>query len=384
MHILVYMNRSDSGERRPLPMSPKRLAFINCLKRLSTKPEAEEHYIRWAEQWTKARGHESPERTTQYFEALSKGTSIIDWQYRQAVEAAHILAVDVMQLPWATGFNWSSISDQARNLPQEHRTHARETIRVPSVVKELPAIGEDGIISEAEELPATILVLRRAMRLRKMAVATEQAYVGWNARFIRFCHRRLNKPARLAGPDGVTEYLNYLVLHRQVAASTQKQALNAMVFLLKRVFGIEEFDLDINHARQHRRPPVVMTRQEVQSVFAHLEDPWKLIAQVMYGSGLRLMEAMQLRVKDIDFGQGNIAIHDAKGGKHRMVPLPRALEERLRVHLEKEKSKHEQDLASGHGEVHLPESFLRKTPGAARKWCWPYMKKGRLFTGRKT
>ena len=113
-----------------------------------------------------------------------------------------------------------------------------------------------------------------------------------------------------------------------------------MVFLLKQVFGHAAFDLDYHYARQYRRPPVVMTRDEVQRVFAHLEDPWKLIAQVMYGSGLRLMEAIRLRVKDIDFGQGTIAIHDGKGGKHRMVPLPRALEHPLQDYLAKLRHEH--------------------------------------------
>jgi integron integrase len=145
-----------------------------------------------------------------------------------------------------------------------------------------------------------------------------------------------------------------------------------MVFLVRHVFGVLEFSLEIAPGRQSRRPPVVMTRDEVKKVFAHLEDPWKLIAQVMYGSGLRLMEAMRLRVKDIDFGQGHIAIHDAKGGKHRMVPLPRALENRLTEHLKLERAKHEQDLAGGAGEVHLPESFLRKSPTGARQWCWQW------------
>ncbi len=298
---------------------------------------------------------------------------IADWQFRQAVDAARILAMDVLRLEWAKRYNWSSVSDQARNLPIDHRTHARETIRVESVVGDLPTQEQSKDLDESQELELTIPVLRKAMRLRKMAIATEQAYVGWNQRFIRFCHRREQKPARTAGPDGASAYLRYLALERNVAASTQKQALNAMVFLLKQVFGHGEFDLDYHYARQYRRPPVVMTRDEVQRVFAHLEDPWKLIAQVMYGSGLRLMEAMRLRVKDIDFGQGTIAIHDGKGGKHRMVPLPRALEHRLQDYLAKVRHEHLQQLAAGVGEAHIPESFLGKSPNCATQWIWQWV-----------
>ncbi len=355
-------------------LSPKRRAFMNGLRREGIADKAHPYYVRWAEQWTKARGHESESRTRAFFEALvGRGDQIADWQFRQAVDSARMLAMDVLRLDWAKSFNWSSVSDQARSLPSEHRTHARETIRVESVVGDLPSEEESKDLNESQELELTIPVLRKAMRLRKMAIATEQAYVGWNQRFIRFCHQRQKQPARIAGPDAASAYLKYLALERNVAASTQKQALNAMVFLLKQVFGHGEFDLDFHYARQYRRPPVVMTREEVQKVFAHLEDPWKLIAQVMYGSGLRLMEAMRLRVKDVDFGQGTIAIHDGKGGKHRMVPLPRALEGRLEEYLKKAKVWHEHDLAKGAGESHLSESLRRKYPNAAKEWPWQWV-----------
>lgn len=355
-------------------VSPKRRAFIQCLKLERIQEKALPHYIRWAESWSKARGHESLKRTTEYFEALiARGDRIADWQFRQAVDAARVLAMDVMRLDWARDFNWSAMADRARNLPTDHRTHARETIRVESVLADLPSEEESKHLKEPQELELTIPVLRKAMRLRKMAIATEQSYVGWNQRFIRFCHRRQGQPARIAGPDGASAYLKYLALERGVAASTQKQALNAMVFLLKQVFGIGEFQLDYHYARQYRRPPVVMTRDEVKAVFAHLEDPWKLIAQVMYGSGLRLMEAMRLRVKDLDFGQGTIAIHDGKGGKHRMVPLPRALEHRLQDYLAQVRHQHLQHLAAGVGEAHIPESFLRKSPNCATQWIWQWV-----------
>jgi len=172
----------------------------------------------------------------------------------------------------------------------------------------------------------------------------------------------------------MTAYLDYLVLERNVAPATQKQALNAMAFLTKKVFGIDDFTLDhVTPARGGRRPPVVMTREEVRSVIAHLEDPWKLAAQLMYGSGLRIMECMRLRVKDLDFGQGTITIHDGKCNKHRVVPLPRALEPALLSYLATAREKHLQDLAVGAGEVHMPEGLLRKWPNASREWAWQYV-----------
>jgi len=116
-----------------------------------------------------------------------------------------------------------------------------------------------------------------------------------------------------------------------------------------------------------------MTREEVRALIAHLENPWKLAAQLMYGSGLRVMETLRLRVKDIDFGQGTITIHDGKGGRHRLVPLPKALEGRLREHLASNREKHLQDLAVGAGDVHVPEALLRKWPNASREWPWQYL-----------
>ncbi|HEX5790943.1 MAG TPA: phage integrase N-terminal SAM-like domain-containing protein, partial [Luteolibacter sp.] len=343
------------------------------LEQLGIPPKVSPYYLRWAETWMKALGHQSAERNRAWFEALGRSPNLSDWQFRQAVDAARILAHDVLALSWAAVFDWNGLLDQAVNLPPDHRTLARETIRVPALVGELPPPEQAAQLNEAQELELTLPLLRRAIRLAKLAVATEQTYLYWNARYLRYCHRKLGRPARLASPDGAESYLNFLALERNVAPATQKQALNAMVFLLKRVFGIEEFQFDITRAREYRRPPVVLTRDEVRSIFAHLEEPWKLIAQIMYGSGLRLMEAMRLRVKDVDFGQGTIAIHDGKGGKHRVVPLPKAIEAKLNAYLVAQHTKHLKDLEGGAGEVHLPESFLRKSPGAARQWCWQWL-----------
>jgi integrase len=130
-----------------------------------------------------------------------------------------------------------------------------------------------------------------------------------------------------AGPPAISAYLEYLALERRVSPRTQKLALNAMVFLTRRVHQVEEFDLEVIPARTGpRRPPVVLSRREVREVFGRLQDPWRLIAELLYGSGLRQIEGLRLRVKDLDFDRGVIAVHDGKGGKHRLVPLPQALE----------------------------------------------------------
>lgn len=358
----------------PSTASRARRDFLRRIAALPIKPTARTHYVRWAESWTKARGHQSPQRTSDYFHALGRSTHLADWQYRQAVDAARILACDVLSVPWASSFDWSGLSDQARSLQPDHRTLARETIRIRADLHASPLPSPQQAANAETELKKLMDSLRRAIRIRNMAVATEETYVHWNRRFTRFYFKTLGQSPQTAGPPAITAYLNFLALERNVAPATQKQALNAMAFLMKNVLGIEEFTLDnITPARGARRPPAVMTREEVRSVFARLEDPWKLIAQVMYGSGLRLMEAMRLRVKDLDFGQGTITIHDGKGGRHRVVTLPVALEKRLTEHLTRLREKHLQDLAVGAGDVHMPEALLRKWPNATREWCWQYL-----------
>lgn len=368
------MSLSSAQERPGQNISPARMKFLQHIAALPIKPAARDYYVRWAEAWTKARGHQSPERTRAFFDALGRSSSIADWQFRQAVDAARILACDILTIPWASSFDWQALSDQAQSLQLDHRTLARETIRVRSGLPSSPLPSAELVADADAELTQVIDSLRRMIRLKNMAVATEETYVYWNRRFIRFCFQMFGQSPRAIGPSAITAYLDFLALERNVAPATQKQALNAMAFLMKNVLGIEEFTLDhITPARGQRRPPVVMTREEVRSVFARLEDPWKLIAQVMYGSGLRLMEAMRLRVKDLDFGQGTITIHDGKGGRHRVVTLPVALEQRLTEHLARLREKHLQDLAVGAGDVHMPESLLRKWPNASREWCWQYI-----------
>jgi len=355
-------------------VSDARQKFIRRIAELPIKPVARDYYVRWAESWTKARGHQSPERTQAYFDALGRSTHLADWQFRQAVDAARILACDVLTIPWASAFDWRGLSDQARSLEPDHRTLARESIPVRANLPPSPALSPQQVAVAEAELKRLIDSLRRMIRIQNKAMATEETYVYWNCRFIRFCFHMLGQSPKVIGPPAITAYLDFLALERNVAPATQKQALNAMAFLMKNVLGIEEFTLDhITPARGQRRPPVVMTREEVRSVFAHLEDPWKLAAQIMYGSGLRVMETLRLRVKDFDFGQGTITVHDGKGGKHRVVTLPKAIEQRLQQHLAKAREKHLQDLAVGAGDVHMPEALLRKWPNAPREWCWQYL-----------
>ena len=356
-------------------VTPARLNFLQRLESLAVRPAARDYYVRWAEAWLKAHGNRSADTTSAYFDALGRSTHLADWQYRQAVDAARILACEVLLRPWAASFDWQGLADQAKSLEPSHRTLGRECIQVRAVLPPPPPPDPTNPLPETgAEVERIVDALRRAIRLGGLAFATEQTYVHWCIRFTRFCLERLRQTPHSGGTAAITAYLDYLALEGQVSPSTQKQALNAIVFLTRKVFGIQEFTIEKpTAANGNRRPPVVLSRREVAAVFAHLAQPWKLAAQLMYGSGLRVIECMRLRVKDLDFDQGTITIHDGKGGKHRVVPLPKALESRLREHLQETREKHRQDLAAGAGEVHMPEALARKYPNACREWYWQYL-----------
>ncbi len=200
---------------------------------------------------------------------------------------------------------------------------------------------------------------------------TEQAYVHWTGRYIEFHQHR--HPRELAEGD-VNQFLTSLAVKQHVAASTQNQALSAILFLYERVL---EQPLDriegVVRARRPKRLPVVLTVDEVSRVLAHLHgDKW-LIAMLLYGGGLRLLEALRLRVKDLDFERGEITVREGKGDKDRVTTMPRAVAHPLQNHLQHVQAIHQQDVAEGFGRVELPHALARKYPNANREWIWQYV-----------
>jgi len=218
--------------------------------------------------------------------------------------------------------------------------------------------------------PKLLDQVRDVIRRKHYSIRTEQAYVDWIKRFIIYHDKR--HPSEMAEEE-VTEFLTHLARDRHVAPSTQNQALSALLFLYKEVLKHEIGWLDkVERARKPAKLPVVLSRAEVKRVFAHLHGTPKLMAGLLYGSGLRLMECVRLRVKDIDFELAQITVRDAKGGKDRITMLPLNLAEPLQRHLRRTKAQHEQDLEDGFGRVNLPFAIGRKFPNAAREWAWQY------------
>ena len=211
---------------------------------------------------------------------------------------------------------------------------------------------------------------RAAMRLRRLSPRTEEAYLGWMLRYYEFHGRR--HPAAL-GPEHVTAFLNDLATRRRVAASTQNQALAAILFLYREVLGRDLPWLDgLVRAKRPARLPVVLEREEVRALLSHLDGMPRLMATLLYGSGLRLLECCRLRVKDVDLARHQLLVRSGKGGRDRATMLPAAIEAELASHLERMREQHRGDLSRDAGWVELPDALTRKLPSAGREWAWQW------------
>ncbi len=213
--------------------------------------------------------------------------------------------------------------------------------------------------------------LRAALRIRHYSIRTEESYVAWARRFILFHGKR--HPRDMGAPE-IAAYLSHLASEQHVSASTQNQALSAILFLYRVVLRVELPDLDgIVRARRPARLPVVLTRGEARRVLDQLDGTTRIAATLLYGSGLRLMECLRLRVRDVDFARRVVLVREGKGRKDRPAILPRSVEATLRRHLKRVKATHGRDLAAGEGRVRLPYALSRKMPGAATDWSWQWV-----------
>ncbi len=224
----------------------------------------------------------------------------------------------------------------------------------------------------ADPPPLPFLELcRQKIRLKHYSLRTEQAYLDWIKRFILFQGKR--HPGELGAPE-VEAFLTYLAVDRGVSASTQNQAKSALLFMYKEVLGSQLSWLEnVERAKAPRRLPVVLTQDEVAAVLKRLDGVHRLIGRLLYGTGMRVMEGMRLRVKDVEFTRREILVRDGKGQKDRVAMLPNRIAEPLHQQLADARTLHKLDLAAGRGEVYLPDALGRKYPGGGREWGWQYV-----------
>jgi integron integrase len=234
-----------------------------------------------------------------------------------------------------------------------------------------PKISRMKVKVVSQQSPKLLDRMRAEIRLRHYSIRTEEAYVGWARRFILFHGKR--HPGEM-GAGEVRDFLSHMSSERNVSASTQNQAKSALLFLYKDVLGIELPWLDeVISAKAAKRLPVVLTQTEVRRLLGGTSGTMGLIVALLYGTGMRLMEGLRLRVKDVEFTRREIIVREGKGNKDRVTVLPENLILPLQKHLEKVKALHERDLEAGFGEVYLPDALAIKYPNAARSWGWQYV-----------
>jgi integron integrase len=248
------------------------------------------------------------------------------------------------------------------------RTRREEEFFVSTLVAPKPA--QSGGSSNRHPLPLLDQV-RAAIRFRHYSLRTEDTYVHWIKRFILFHEKR--HPVKL-GEAEISQFLSALAMEQRVSAATQNQALNALVFLYRHVLKLDVGQIEnIVRAKQPHRLPVVLRKHEVKALLDALEGVHWLMGHLLYGAGLRLMECLRLRVKDIDFSANHIVVREGKGNKDRITMLPSVVKTPLAAHLVRVRELHQRDLARGFGSVYLPDALERKYPNANRQWGWQWV-----------
>ncbi len=324
------------------------LSYENCLTEICVNPKLIHWYVIWCKQFVKFIGRLPlkdcrPEHASAFLDSLRDRESIKDWQYKQARTALWHFFRDYLQISWAADGGETS----------------------------LPKCDEGNSITLSSAHRATLEKMRTTLVGRQYAKRTINAYLDWASRFLgHYPHRQIIDLDATA----VKAYLTWLVEKQNVAVNTQKQALNALVFLFQESEECSLGDFsDFTRAKKPIKVPVVLSREEVSVLLAEMNPPFTLICQLLYGAGLRLLEAIRLRIKDVDFAQNQILVRDGKGRKDRITMLPDICREALEGQIAEAKCIHAEDLKRNYGEVWLPSALSKKYPGAARDWRWQYV-----------
>jgi integron integrase len=349
---------------------PKWTQFLEVCRREGVAERALRWYVVRIERYLKAH----PQRALSdhlasdvqaYLERAGREVDLPGWLFWQLTHALQLYFRNVVQAKWASTFDWSYWFEAARALEASHPTLARHNSPISAQGLNRSPDAPFSLDALASEVAARI-------RLKNYSIRTEEAYVSWIRRFVSFHGGR--DPREFAN-DALAAYLNHLVLDLDVSPSTQSQALSALVFLYEQVIGRAVGEIaGLIGSKRPRKLPTVLTRQEVRTVLAQIEtEPFSSITGLLYGTGMRLLECIRLRVKDIDFGYSQIIVRDGKGQKDRVVPLPQRSRTAIEAQIERVTKLHAEDVARGHGEVFLPDALARKLPSAPRELGWQYL-----------
>ncbi len=355
--------------------------YIEISKRYKVHDNALRWYVRHAEAYLKAYpevrlSSHSAEYVQRYLKEKGRNPRLQRWQFCQVVQAIQILLCDMAELPWAKSYDWGEWLATADTLPDDHVTLDRAYRPLP--LRTLAKAGESGARGESlqsrvqHRFPHHVEAIMTRIRVLQYSPRTEKTYLDWFNRFVAF--HGMQDPAELDEAH-IASFIENLVTARNASAATQGQALNALVFFYRRVLGRELSDrIEFVRSKKQRRLPVVLTPNEISRLLRYLDGrTHRLMATLLYGCGLRLMECVRLRVLDLDFGYGHILVRETKGRKDRVVPIPAACVEDLRAQIDRVRLLHEEDLARGFGRVFLPDALLRKYPNAEAEFRWQYV-----------
>lgn len=369
--------------------------FITKTKAYHVKESATKWYVRNAERYIRDRENlrlslHTSEHVENYLKDKGRNAYLEDWQFNQLVLSLRILFVDLVKTDWAATFPWDKWSKKTSwnqkgyqpeqiddSIPNSHSTLARDYQPINPVEKEqvyFDSEDKESVLYKKvfKLFPEHITDFITQIRVRQYSIRTERAYLGWLLRFISFYS--FQDPAELTS-DHITRYLEHLVIRKKVSGSTQSQALNGLIFFYKNILLRDMSErLNFTHSKKPKRLPTVLTTNEVQQLFSKIEHPTQLLmANLLYGCGMRLMECVRLRVLDIDFGYQQILVRNTKGKKDRVVPIPKRLMEILQVQIDKIKNLHKDDLKDGFGSVYIPDALARKYPNAVKEFKWQYV-----------
>jgi integron integrase len=350
------------------------LRYSRILSSRGIKPPFIGWYVIRAQQYvsahSKVRLHEqTPQMLDDWFTELGRNFDLQTWQFKQAVQALQALFAYALKLQWASDYPWRHrISDYQLRFDQHEteliQAESRQTGSTLFIKKRSPG-------SLLQRYHDALEPMIRCIRLKHYSIRTEQAYTQWVARFLAF-HSTL-EISTLNG-EHVVKYLEHLVIRRNVSANTQKQCLNAIVFYFRYVLNKEIGSIgDFVRSKRPKRLPVVLTKAEVGQIIDQLPGVYQLMTRLLYGSGLRLMECVRLRVKDIDFGYRQIIVRNGKGKKDRVVPLPISLVDDLQKQIGYVSKLHNKDSKRGFGEVELPLALARKYSNAPLELKWKFV-----------
>ena len=356
--------------------------YISKTKAYRIKSTVARWYVRHAESYIKAHAnlrlaqHSAP-LMEKYLRDKGRNSYLEDWQYKQMVVALKILFVEMVKTTWANNFAWDDWTVAANSLPNSHATLARDYQSIEIDQNEAPDLDSENSASALyksvfKRYPEHIRAFISQIRVRHYSIRTERAYLGWILRYISFYS--MQDPAELT-ENHISRYLEYLVIRRKVASSTQSQALNALIFFYRQVLQRELNErIEFVRSKKPRRLPVVLTTGEVKRLFSCLENPTQqLMAHLLYGCGMRLMECVRLRILDVDFGYQQILVRNTKSKKDRIVPIPKNIMPNLEAQIDKVKALHIEDIDQGFGNVYIPEALARKYPNAEREFRWQYV-----------